>query len=250
MEGFKASFLNEIEKMYKKKKAVVVVVISLITIVLSQLVAAGVRFGFGFRLTDGSYFPKLVLSVFVNTILPLFTALVAIDIFTGEFSHNTMKIALTRPITRIKLFSAKITAIAFFITANLMIVMILSTLTGFIFNPTSITAVAIIRIIVSYLVTIIPVMVLSLIIIFFANVFGSGVAVFFLGIILFIVFKVLEIVYSQYSSLFITSMLGWFQYWNVDTLPLSKILREFLIMAGYAIMFFTAGYYLFDKRDL
>jgi ABC-2 type transport system permease protein len=32
MEGFRASFINEIEKMYKKKKAVVVVIISLVVL--------------------------------------------------------------------------------------------------------------------------------------------------------------------------------------------------------------------------
>lgn len=250
MAEFRASFINEVEKMLKKKKIVVAVIISIITIILSQLITTGVRYGFGFRFTDGNYFPKLVLTVFVNSVLPLFTALVAIDIFTGEFSHNTMKIAFLRPVSRFKLYSAKISAIAFFVVVNLMIVMLLSTITGFIFNPTPLTIMGILRIILSYVVTLLPVMVLALVIVFFSNVFKSGTAVFFLSIILFLVFKALELVYSQYNSLFITTMLDWFKLWNMDTLPMLKLLREFLIMAGCAIMFFTAGFYLFDKKDL
>lgn len=250
MERFKAALVNEIEKMYKKKKAIVIIIISLITIVFGQLMVIAIRSGFGIRGVSSTEFPLLVLSVFVNTILPLFTALVAIDIFTGEFSHNTMKIALTRPISRLKLFSAKIAAVAFFALINLMVVMILSTLTGFLFNTSSITMIGLIRIVVSYLVTVIPIMALAIIIIFFANVFRNSTAVFFLSIILFIAFKALEFVFPQYSSLFFTSYLGWYNLWISDAMPFMKILRQLLIMLGYGIMFFTAGYYLFDKKDL
>lgn len=250
MEGFKASFINEIEKMYKKKKAVVVVIISLVVIVLSQLIVIGMRRGFGIRGVSSLEFPITVLSVFVNTILPLFTALVAIDIFTGEFSHNSMKIALTRPVTRLKLFSAKVAATAFFVLANLFLVMLLSTLTGFIFNAASFTASGFIRILISYFVTLLPILVMILIVVLLANLFRSGSATLFLCIILFIVFKVLGYVFSQYSSIFITSMLDWYNLWIADSMPLLKILRLFLIMAGYGIMAFTAGFYLFDKKDL
>jgi ABC-2 type transport system permease protein len=250
MEGFKASFINEIEKMYKKKKAVVVVIISLVVIVLSQLIIIGMRSGFGIRGVNSLEFPITVLSLFVNTILPLFTALVAIDVFTGEFSQNSMKIALTRPVTRLKLFTAKLSAIAFFVLANLLIVMLLSILTGFIFNTASITVSGFIRIIISYLITLIPILAMILIVVVLANVFRSGSATFFLCIILFLVFKVLGYVFTQYSSLFITSMLGWYNLWIADSIPLFKILRLFLIMSGYGIMAFSAGYYLFDKKDL
>jgi len=210
----------------------------------------GVRIGLGVRGASSTEFPILVLSVFVNTILPLFVALVSIDMFAGEFSQNTMKIIITRPVTRLKLFSAKIAAVAFFAILNLLVVMILSTLTGFLFNSVSVTAAGLIRIVVSYLITLIPVVTLALIIIFFANIFRSGAASFFLVIILFVVFKVMEFVFPQYSSLFITSMLNWYNLWLADVLPFGKILRQLLIMSGYAIMFFTAGYYLFDKKDL
>ena len=111
MAGFKATLINEIEKLYKKKKILVAVIISLVFIVIGQLVIIGLRSGFGVRGVSSMEFPILVLSVVVNTILPLFTALVTIDSFSGEFSQNTMKIAITRPVTRLKFFTAKLTAI-------------------------------------------------------------------------------------------------------------------------------------------
>lgn len=250
MAGFKAVFLNEIEKLYRKKKAVVIVVISLFAIVLGQLIVLGIRSGLGLGVVSSAEFPLLVLSLFNNTILPLFAALVTIDIFSGEFSHNTMKIAFTRPVSRLKIFIAKISAVAFFVLVNLLVVMVLSTLTGLIFNPSSASLGAVCRIIVSYLVTLIPIMVLVLFIVLLTNIFRSGTAVFFVTLLVFIACKVLGVVFSQYTNLFITSLLNWYVIWIGENIPVLKALRQFFILLGYGIMFFTAGYYLFDKKDL
>ncbi|MDQ2087789.1 ABC transporter permease [Herbivorax sp. ANBcel31] len=250
MEAFKAAFINEIDKMYRKKKAIVVVAISIISIIMGQLLVLGVRKGFGIRTVSGTDFPILVLSVFVDTILPLFTTLIVIDIFSGEFNQNTMKIALLRPVTRLKIFAAKICTTGFFVLANLLAVMILSTLSGILFNSASITVTGIYRVFISYLVTFLPIMVFALIIVFLSNVLRGSTAVFFVTIIVYIAFKGSAFVFPKYSSMFVTSMFNWYELWIADTLPLLKIGREFLIMLGCAIMFFTAGYYLFDKKDL
>lgn len=93
-------------------------------------------------------------------------------------------------------------------------------------------------------------MVLALIVVFLSNIFRSSSAVFFLSIMLYIVSYILGTILSLYSSIFITSMLNWHVHWLADTVPVGKIFREFLIMLGYGIMFFTAGFYLFDKKDL
>lgn len=126
MAVFQAALLNELEKLYKKKKALVAVLLSLAVIVVGQLVIVGVRSGFGLRGTGSVEFPMLVLSVVVNTILPLFTALVAIDSFSGEYSQNSMRITLTRPISRFKVFTAKITAITLFILGTLLLILVFS----------------------------------------------------------------------------------------------------------------------------
>jgi ABC-2 type transport system permease protein len=250
MGTFKAGFINEIVKIYKKKKVIVAVAISLFAIVMGQLMVTVVNAGFGLRAVSGTQFPVLVLTLFSKTILPFFTTLVVIDVFSGEFSHNTMKITLTRPISRLKLYTAKICAVAFFVLVNLMIVMLLSMLAGLIFNSDSITAMGTLRVVLAYIVTLVPVMAFALIIAFLTNIFKGGTSVFFISVIVFIAFNGIAIAFPRYSSLFITSMFDWHSLWNVNTFQMSKILREFFIILGCAIMFYTAGFYLFDKRDL
>lgn len=249
MVEFKAALINEIEKLYKKKKVLVAAIVSLLFIIIGQLSIIGLRSGFGVRGVSSMEFPILVLSVVVNTILPLFTALVTIDSFSGEFSQNVMKIALTRPITRLKFFTAKIISIMLFVFVNLLFVMIFSTLAGFIFNSSTFTAQGIIKILLSYFVTIIPMLVLSLVIVLLTNILKSGIGVFFVSILIFIVFKTLGIVFSSFSPLFFTSMLNWYTLWIMDNFSFFKILRQFMLMLSYAILLFTGSYYLFDKKE-
>jgi ABC-2 type transport system permease protein len=249
MAVFQATLVNEIEKLYKKKKALAAVLLSLAIIVLGQLIIVGVRSGFGIRGVGSVEFPMLVLSVVVNTILPLFTALVAIDSFSGEFSQNTMRITLTRPVSRFKIFTAKIIAIGLFIFANLLLLLFLSVLAGFIFNTNSATFSAFARTILAYFISLPPLLVLGLGIVLIANFFKSGTSVFFVSILIFIVLKILGLAFSRYSGMLITTQLDWYNLWVANTFPLGKIVRQFLIMSGYALMLFTAGFYLFDKKE-
>lgn len=249
MMEFKAALINEIEKLYKKKKILVSALISFIVIVLGQIVIIAMRNGFGLRGVSSMEFPILVLSIISNIILPLFTILITIDSFSGEFSHNTIKLSLTRPITRLKLFTAKLTAIIVFILSNLIFVMIFSMAAGFIFNSNTISLLSFSRIVLSYLITLFPMIVFSLIIIFLVNIFKNGISVFFLSILIFIIFKFLSIIFFQYSGLFFTSMFDWYKLWIMDRLSLYKIFCEFMMMLSYGIIFFTGSYYLFDKKD-
>ncbi len=249
MAVFQAALVNELEKLYKKKKALVALIISILVIVIGQILIIGVRSGFGIRGVGSGEFPILVLSVVVNTVLPLFTALITIDCFSGEFSHNLMRVTLTRPVSRIKIFTAKISAITLFILANLVLLIVLSTLTGLIFNANSASSGYFAKMIMAYLVSVLPLFVLSLGIALLSNILKSGTSVFFASILIFLALKAVGVFFSSYASLLITSQLDWYNLWLASSFPLSKIIRQLFIMLGYAIMFFTAGYYFFDKKE-
>ena len=250
MASFKASLYNEIEKMVRRKKATLTVILSVGIIAFVQLISTAVRSGFGIIWNTSSVFPVTVLSAFSRTILPLFTALVVIDAFTGEFSHNTMKIAITRPVSRFKVYLSKLSATAFFVLINLLIVMVLSTVAGVLFNADSMSFLGVVRIFVSYVMTLFPIMAFAVIIAFLANVFRSSAIVFFLSILLFIASNVLALVFPGIAGVFITSALDWYKLWIADSLPLGRILSQLALVAGYILIFFTLGFSRFDRRDL
>jgi hypothetical protein len=250
MQSFKATYLNEMDKMYRKKKLVVLVLLTILSITIGQLTVSGVRFQFGIRASGSGQFPILVLSVLINTLLPLFTVLMSIDVFSGEFSSNTMKVSLLRPVSRLKLFSAKIAAIGSFILGSLLLVMILSILTGIIFNSSEISLLFLGKVFLAYVVSVLPILVFTLLIIILTNIFKSGTSVFFLSVLLFLGLKVVSILYPEFSNLLIVPGFGWYNLFLVKTVNMVKILNQFSIMVGYGIILFTIGYYLFDKKDI
>ncbi|MGI1657851.1 MAG: ABC transporter permease [Desulfitobacterium sp.] len=249
MAVFQAAFINELEKLCKKKKAVVAIILSLLIIVVGQLMVLGVRTGFGIRGAGSMDFPMLVLSVAINTVIPLFTALVAIDSFSGEFAQNTMRITLTRPVSRFKLFTAKVSAIGLFVLANLALLLVFSMLAGLLFSGDAMTWGGFFKTIVAYGVSFLPMFILALGIVLLANILKSGISVFFVTILLVLVCKGLGLFFSQYSGLLITTYFDWYSLWLANSVPLLKILRQFFFMLGYGMMFFTGAFYLFDKKE-
>ncbi|NLP44540.1 MAG: ABC transporter permease subunit [Peptococcaceae bacterium] len=249
MAVFRAALVNELEKLWKKRKALLAIILSFAVIVVGQLLVVGIRSGWGIRGVGSLEFPILVLSVVINTILPLFTALLAIDCFSGEFSNNAIRFSLTRPVSRFKIFSAKVAAIALFIMANLLLLLLLSSLAGFLFNANSASLASYFKTILAYLASFFPLFVLALGIILLANTLKSGTTVFFASVLIFLLFKGLGFVFPQFSILLPTSLLDWYHLWLANNFPLAKIVRGFLHLLGYAIIFFTAGYYFFEKKE-
>ncbi|MDQ1914847.1 ABC transporter permease [Paenibacillus sp. GD4] len=250
MAGFKAAFLNEAVKLLKKKKLIAAVILSILAVIVGQIAVTAIKHGLGLRVVGSTEFPLVVLSIFSYTILPLFATFVAIDMFNGEFSSNTMKITLTRPVTRFGVFSAKVLNIALFIAVNLFFVMVLSLLAGFLFNMSSSGVMGVVRVILSYLATFLPVFVFSLLVVLLSNILRGGLAVFFLSVIAFVGLTSLGIVFSSYSSFFITPMFDWYTLWISESMNVFKIFRQLIIMSGCGMMLFAAGFYVFDNKDL
>ena len=250
MPGFKAAVMIEMYKLIKKKKIFAAAVLSIVAVIVGQIALLAIKGGMGLKVAGSAEFPMVVLTVFIYTILPLFTAMVAIDMFSGEFSSNTMKITLAKPVSRFGIYSAKVLNIALFIMANLLFVMMITIVAGLIFNDTTSNLSSFLKVLISYITTFLPVFTFSLFIVMLSNILKGGLSVFFLSILTFICLTFLEVAFSRYSSFFITSMFGWYRLWISDAPNIFKIIRQFLIMIGCGIMFFTAGYYLFEKRDL
>ncbi|KRE72453.1 ABC transporter permease [Paenibacillus sp. Soil750] len=250
MVGFKAAFMNESVKLLKKKKIMAAAILSILAVMIGQIAVTTIKHGLGLRVVGSVEFPIAVLSFVSYTLLPLFAVFVAIDMFNGESSSNTMKITLLRPVSRFGVFTAKVLNLALFIAGNLLFIMVLSLLAGFIFNPSSASFIGIVKVLVSYGLTFFPVFVFALIVVLLSNLIQGGLAVFFLSILVFIGFNFLGIVFSSYSSFFITSMFDWYTLWISESINVFKISRQILIIFGCGIMLFTMGYYLFDRKDI
>ena len=246
MTTYRASYINELYKMKKKKKINIALILFTLAVVFAAIIVYSLNNIAGIKVTGSSEFSILVLSVLSYTLIPLFTAFICIDMFSGEFANHTIKLTLTRPASRLKIFTAKILAAATFIISNLMFVMVLSFVISFFIKGTTMS---ILKIITAYIAVFLPLFIFALLVIVIANITKGSTSAFMLSILVFLVFNGLEIIFPHFKSFLFTSSFDWYGLFLGSYINYSKIFRVFFILSGYAIMLFGIGFYLFDKKD-
>ena len=141
----------------------------------------------------------------------------------------------------------KTLAIATFIIGNLICVMVLSVIASLFINR---NIPNLFKILMSYIMTFLPIFIFALVVVLISNITRGTTSAFMLSIFVFLLFNGLGLVFPQVKSLLFTSAFDWYRLILGSYINLSKILRIFLILLGYGIMLFTAGYYLFEKKEI
>jgi ABC-2 type transport system permease protein len=168
--------------------------------------------------------------------------------FNSEYNSNTMKLILTRPTSRFSIFTGKFLALLTILAINIGCVMVLSLVIGIIFNFDSVTFIGIVRSMIAYVVSLLPLVTFTLFVVILANLVKSGNSVFFLTVLSFIFMYVLGIIFHQASSFLFTSMFDWYRLWISEAIQWFKLLRMSLIMIGFSIMLYCIGYLLFERK--
>ncbi|MBP1925126.1 ABC-2 type transport system permease protein [Sedimentibacter acidaminivorans] len=247
MQIIKSVFINEIFKISKKKKITAALIFSMLSVIIAAIVEYSLNNFAGIRVTGNSEFSILILTILIYSLLPLFTTFICVDMFAGEFADHTIKFTLTGPASRAKVFLGKILAIATFIICNLIVVMIFSIVASLFLNS---NLPNFFKILVSYFMAFLPIFIFALAAVLISNITRGPTSAFMLSIFVFLVFIGLNLVFPQIRSFLFTSFFDWFRLILGNYINYSKILRIFLILLGYGIMFCAAGYYLFEKKDI
>ncbi len=247
MSSLKAAYLNELYKISKRKKIVVAAILSVAAIGIAGLIVSSLKNFAGINVVGSSEFAILVLSVLNYTLLPLFTAFICIDMFSSEFVEQTIKMTLTRPVSRFLVYLSKVLAAATFILANLLFVMLLSLILSVMIGGSQLSLSDVIG---AYLSSFFPLMVLALMVMFIANLTRGTVSAFMLSVLVYIVFLGLGFFWPNAESFFFTSTLDWYILFTGTFVNVQKIFRLSLILLGYGIALFSAGYALFDRRQI
>lgn len=247
MPELKGAYINELYKISKRKKVVTSAVLSIFAVLAAAVIVYCINNFAGIRITGSSEFPILVLSVLIYTLLPLFTAFVCIDMVSGEFSDQTIKTTLTTPASRLCVYSAKVLAAGTFILASLLFIMVLSILASFFVGNIS---ASIFRVLTAYIVSALPLFVFALLVMLIGNITRGTTSTFMLSILVFLVFLGLGMAFPNFKSFLFTSAIDWYRLFLGSYINYGKAARVFFILAGYAIVLFSSGYILFEKRDI
>lgn len=249
MNSLKANISNEIEKLFLKKKIAVFLIITAVLCFLSTLFVSSIQAKLVFIALNSLSFPLMILSIFVNVFLPLFIFMAVSELFSGEVGSKSMKLVLMRPISRFKVFISKNIAVALYIIINLLVVLIVSLASAFLLHQGSMIK-SIPQVIFAYLIDIIPAVVLAIFAVFIAQFFKSSSGALITCILSYIGIKILSILINGINNSIFTSYLNWYSLWLKGSSGIFRNINILLMMLSYAIIFFTLGYYLFDKKEV
>ncbi len=243
----KAAYLNEMFKISKKKKLIVASILAASVLLAVSAAVMGIDSIAGIKMSAGGNFPLLVLPFFEYALIPLFSAFICIDMFSGEFTGDTIKLTLTRPASRFKIFTAKSFASATFIIAFLMFTLIVSSFFSLFFGMSASGFISCAK---AYLVCFVPLMVLSQMVILVSNFSRGSASAFLISVVLFVAMKGMELALDGSRFFLFTSGFDWYNLFLGNYTDFGRIIRLFLLFAGYEMAFFSSGFYFFEKRAI
>ncbi|MCB2288577.1 ABC transporter permease [Clostridium sp. CS001] len=248
MNNLTANIINEVQKLFLKKKITVLLILTAIICFLSAFFISTIQAKIVFIAIDSINFPLMALTIFTNIVLPLFIFMAVAELFSGELGDKSLKLILIRPISRLKVFISKNVAIAIYININLLVVFIVSMVSSIVLNGNSSFSVP--HIIFAYIIDILPAVVLALFASFIAQFFKSSSGAIITCILSFIGIKALALFINGLNNMVFTSYLNWYSIWSIGQFNFARTINILFMILAYGSIFFTVGYYFFDKKEV
>jgi ABC-2 type transport system permease protein len=250
MHSLVANIRNETLKIAYKKKTLFFLIMTILIPIGASLLIANFQSSIGIGAISAKDFPVAMLGLFTVIFLPLFVFMGASDQFSGEMGDRTMKIVLTRPISRFKVFASKQISLGIYIIAYLAAAFIASVFSSvLLLQGSSKLGTAFISWIIAYGAAFLPLITLSIIAVLLAQFFSSSSGALTTSILLYIAAKAAAFFFPQISTYSPTAYTDWHLMWIGSQMASGKVFSVFIFLLACSILCFTAGFYLFDKKE-
>ena len=250
MKSYSASLINELQKQISKKKNYVLLVITALIPVAAALLIAFFQGGLGIAPVRSLDFPVYILGVFTKLLLPLFIFMTTADIFAGEIGDHTVKASLLRPVTRLRIYAAKISCTGLFILVFLALIYIVSVICSIFLGTDGAFLTGVLTAAGQYFAAFLPLLLLGIISSFIALLAGGSSGALVLSLLVFIAAKTVGLVLPGVSGYLFTSYIDWYLLLASGTASLSKVAGVFMFILSYGIIFLGSGYLLFERKEL
>lgn len=248
MSVYFSAVKNEFLKLLYKKKFTVFLIIQIgVCLIFALIQSIVVRVSDGYLTYGFINMPILLLNIFIQFYIPLVIFMASSDLYATEASDGSLRAALMRPVSRFKVFLSKANAVmlmaviymvALFLTATIMQLALGAGMSGFWKSFGS------------YVLDLIPLMVVVLMAAFLNQLTKSGTLSMLMSIFIYIVLCVVGIFIPQMSGLLFTGYTQWHNLWIGNTIPFGAMAAKVGLLLGYATVFLSSGYYLFDRKDM
>ncbi len=249
MNAILASTKNETFKIFSKKKYVFLFSSSILISILVSAVNLLADRRLGGPILNNGTIPITVLNLMSSLVLPLFILMLTSDLFSGEFSDNSIIMSLVRPITRNKLYISKILAVGVSIFLLLLGTFVISVITSFMGGDLNSCLIKLPSNFITYAFAIVPMLLIAIITAFTAQFTKSGSLTVVIMILASMIISTVSIIFPEIMPFMPTSYLSWYQNFS-STLDFSKVINELLYILAYGIIFMFAGSYVFHQKDV
>lgn len=245
-----AGTLNEIQKVLSKKRYIAMFIIALSITLLVAILNELTNRNFGFYVLSGSNLPQTILKVISFIIMPLFIFMITTDLFSGENSDKSIITTLVRPISRHKVYLAKVLAVVAFLTIILTITFFVSNVAGLMESSLANVIDSLLTNIIVYVAAIVPMTMIIVITAFVAQFYKNNGSTIVTMILSFIVLYVLGFLFKYIGVLSPVTYINWYNNFATYNYNINTILSEFMFIISYVIIFLGSGIYLFNKKDI
>lgn len=243
------SIRNETQKLLAQKTTIAYFLVTLLLPVGFALLFAYVKNSAAIQILAGSNFSQAMLWIYLTFCLPLFVIMLATNLFVGESADRTLKLALLRPVSRLKVFLSKTLTLYLFIMAGLALMCSASILAGgFLLHEWNFSGW--IELLSACGLAAIPMFILGSFAVCFGQFFRSVSGAMLFCLLLYGAAKFIPFVSPAVGRMLFTSYTDWYTMWLAGGVGIQRLALTALILLSSAALFFSGGYYLFEKKEL
>lgn len=241
-----ASTHNEAAKLLGQTKTKLAIALTALIPVPAALLLGNWQTGVGATLSHD--LPQLMLSLFTTALLPLFLFMAAAESFSGEFADRTIKLVLLRPVSRAKVHASKVLALLLYAASLLALLWLVSLAAGLALHTKAAIA-GMFDSIVAYTTAFVAMAAIVSAASFVAQWLRSGVGALALCVVLYLGSKLLPLFFPGAAAWSFVSYTNWHTLWIGGAADTGKLLQLFVLLLSSSMISYTAGWFLFERKQ-
>jgi ABC-2 type transport system permease protein len=240
----RAGMRNEFIKLLSLKKYRVLLLFACLFSILTGVLGGAAKGIIGLLSTNT---PITVLAIAAEFVLPLMIAVAAADLFTAEQENGSIKASLTRPVSRISIFTSKVLVIILYIAMSLAVCLITTLVWSTVFNGMGLYKFT--ETFLAYTVSIVPMLPIILFAVLVSQFCKSSSSTVMLSVFGYLIIIAISLIFPNINPMLFTSYTGWYKLFIGAGMPVSNILNVLALLAAYSLIFFAAGSWAFEKKE-
>ncbi|MDG0808646.1 ABC transporter permease [Cohnella rhizosphaerae] len=249
MELLKRSTFNELTKLYARKKTIGLLLVALLLPFAGLPVVRQLQTGLGVAGIASDQYAVTILNVMTLFVLPLLIFMTASDMVSGEIGDKTIRSVLSRPVSRTKIYAAKLIALFAHTAVLLALVFVASEAAAFLLPDAGRATGSMGEAVLAYAASALPLFVLCTAAAWVSLGFKNASGALTVCILLYAAAKGLALVFPSYMVFSPITYMNWHQLWLGGSIPAGRIFAVSSLLLGCGMVFYTTGHYFFDKKE-